>query len=341
VPPKAPAKNSQEGDYIETHEGLFFAVKGNRHPEDRIIAYLRYIPSENGDRVLDEVRYRRLYDLDETTELIRESYPQYFSHVDWLGKSLQTVPREMIKRYYDPRQQLHNIRRDPKTSLEKTIIWFVENLSMESNVDFDHFGVSGSVLIGLHVEKSDIDLNVYGKNQGIKVYNALKKLRKESPRISPYTKHTVKNVVFNRWGDTGLDLDSLAETEIRKILHGTLDVRDYFVRLIPEPSEHDHRSKSLGQIKLTATIGDDEEMIFTPCRYKLDVVHSSIPYFESKPRELLSFRGKFTEQASLGELVEVRGILEKVTSNKEVFFRVVLGGKGDYLVPLDFLTGIL
>jgi predicted nucleotidyltransferase len=333
---KASVKNPQEGDYIETIEGLFFAVKGNRHPDDRIIAYLRYIPSVNGDRILNDVHYRRLYDLDETTKLIRESYPQYFSHVDWLDLPLQVVPRKMIKKYYEPRQQLNSLRKDPKTSLEKSIIWFVENLSKESGVDFDHFGVSGSVLVELHTEESDIDLNVYGKNHCIKVYNALKKLRKESPRISPYTIHTVKKVVYNRWGDTGLDLDRLAETEIKKILHGTIDKRDYFIRLIPEPSEHDNISKPIGHIKLTATIGDDEEMIFTPCRYKLDAVHSNIPYSESEPRELLSFRGKFTEQASVGELVEVRGVLEKVTSNKEVFFRVVLGGKGDYLVPLDF-----
>ena len=338
MPLKASRNNPQEGDYIETHEGLFFAVKGNRHPKNRIIAYLRYIPSENGDRELDGVRYRRLYDLDETTRLIQESYPHYFSLVDWLGISLQTVPRKMIKRYYDPRQRLMSLRNNPKTSLERSIIWFVENLSRESEVDFDHFGVSGSVLIGLHVDESDIDLNVYGKNNGIKVYNALQKLRKESPRISPYTKHSVKNVVDNRWEDTGLDLDKLADIETGKILHGLLDARDYFIRLIPETTYHSEASWPIRQIKLTATIGDDKEKIFTPCRYKLDTVHSITPEIEYMPSELISFRGKFTEQVSEGDLVEAKGTLEKVTSNQEVSFRVVLGGKGDYLVPLNFLN---
>ena len=338
MPLKASRNNPQEGDYIETHEGLFFAVKGNRHPKNRIIAYLRYIPSENGDRELDGVRYRRLYDLDETTRLIQESYPHYFSLVDWLGISLQTVPRKMIKRYYDPRQRLMSLRNNPKTSLERSIIWFVENLSRESEVDFDHFGVSGSVLIGLNVDESDIDLNVYGKNQGIQVYQALRKLRIESPRISPYSRLTVKDVVLNRWEDTGLDLDKLADIETGKILHGIFDERDYFIRLIPETYNHSEASWPIRQIKLTATIGDDKEKIFTPCRYKLDTVHSITPEIEYMPSELISFRGKFTEQVSEGDLVEAKGTLEKVTSNQEVSFRVVLGGKGDYLVPLNFLN---
>ena len=53
-----------EGDYVETLEGLLFAVKGLHHPEGLVIAYLRYIPDFNGDREGDSRRYRRIYDLE-------------------------------------------------------------------------------------------------------------------------------------------------------------------------------------------------------------------------------------------------------------------------------------
>jgi predicted nucleotidyltransferase len=52
--------------------------------------------------------------------------------------------------------------------------------------------------------------------------------------------------------------------------------------------------------------------------------------------ELLSFRGKFTEMTRVGDVVEARGALE-VVGGEEKRYRVVLGGKGDYLVPVRLL----
>jgi predicted nucleotidyltransferase len=50
--------------------------------------------------------------------------------------------------------------------------------------------------------------------------------------------------------------------------------------------------------------------------------------------QLLSYRGKFTEQAEKGDLVGVRGTLEEVVIRGERSFRVILGRKGDYMIPL-------
>jgi predicted nucleotidyltransferase len=330
----APIHAPEEGDYIETYEGLFFAVKGNRHPDDRIIAYLRYIPDQKGDRVRDGIRYKRLYDIDETTKIIQESYPQYFGYIDWLGFSLQVVPKSLIKRYYEPRKKLETLQKDPVSSLEKSIIWFVETLSRESNVYIDDFGVSGSVLIGLHTDESDIDLNVYGRTQGLQVYNALKKLKKESARISSYSRTTVQQVVNNRWGVIRKDVEVLSEIETRKNLHGLVDNRDYFVRLLLENPSETITSTPITDVILTATIGEDKEKIFTPCRYALNTVHKISPSVEVTPRELVSYRGKFTEQVSKGDIVEAKGILEKVLDKDGNYYRVVLGAREDYLIPI-------
>ncbi len=43
----------REGDFIETHEGLVFDVKGLVHPPERVIAFLRYYPSPKGKRKRD------------------------------------------------------------------------------------------------------------------------------------------------------------------------------------------------------------------------------------------------------------------------------------------------
>ena len=48
----------------------------------------------------------------------------------------------------------------------------------------------------------------------------------------------------------------------------------------------------------------------------------------------MSFRGKFTEQAKEGDVVEARGTLEEVEYSDRAIYRVILGGRGDHLVPI-------
>ena len=72
-----------EGDYLETKENhLFFDIKGYLHPRDRKICFLRFFPEQNGERIKEGKKYKKIYSLEERYLKIREKYPQYFfSHV--------------------------------------------------------------------------------------------------------------------------------------------------------------------------------------------------------------------------------------------------------------------
>ncbi|OGD52765.1 hypothetical protein A3K81_06695 [Candidatus Bathyarchaeota archaeon RBG_13_60_20] len=322
-----------EGDYIRTAEGLFFAVKGSRHPDSMVIAYLRYIPDEEGDRVLDGVRYRRVSDPDETTEYLRLRHPQYLNHVPMLGLTLQTVPLKRIERMYDPRERLGHVLQKPQPGLEATVKRLVEALSNGSGVPTRSFGVSGSLLIGLNREGSDVDLNVYGADEGRSVYKALRLLRSRKGWVQPYDAETVKEVLLRRWGKAGVDLDALAEVEVRKVLHGRVDGRDYFIRLLrPEPDAAP--SAPVGEAVFRARVTDSSCSIFTPCSYQLGMLEPVEPEGLGQVSEAVSYRGKFTEQALAGERVEIRGTLEKVRG-PDGRLRVVLGGARDYMIPLE------
>jgi predicted nucleotidyltransferase len=62
------------------------------------------------------------------------------------------------------------------------------------------------------------------------------------------------------------------------------------------------------------------------------------PQIDNVVTELMSFRGKFTEQTKKGDLVEFRGTLEEVKQvNQKKYFRVILGGTGDYLIPVKLI----
>jgi hypothetical protein len=319
-----------EGDYIQTVDGLFFAVKGGRHSADFVVAVLRYIPEETGDRVLDGVTYRRIYDLKESTEYLSSRYPDYINEIPWLGLETQSVPTCKIAKVYNPKNKLEEIVANPTTVLEKRIKRFVDSLSSSSGVDVCCFGLSGSLLIGLENEASDIDLNVYGEVEGRRVYDGLKTLREKENWVIGYDDVSVETVLVSRWGKTGLDLEKLRLIECRKILHGMVFGVDYFIRLLRE--EDNSTSIPLNAVTIRAKITDSSASIYTPCTYLVQSMSDEYPVTELK-----SYRGKFTEQVEKGDIVKVRGTLEKVTRDGGVYYRIIFGKAEDYLVSVDLI----
>ena len=81
-------------------------------------------------------------------------------------------------------------------------------------------------------------------------------------------------------------------------------------------------------------IVNDSEALFTPCCYQLtdvETVHGS----KVEPiKEIVSFRGRFCEQAKSGESVIAEGKLERVQQKgKDDHFRLLLGSKpSDHMV---------
>ena len=324
-----------EGDYLETVEGLFFAVKGFRHPRGMVIAYLRYIPDPAGERLHRGKRYRRVYDIEDTTELLKAKYPYYFGEVDYLGQSLQTVPVERIKKVYDPGTALKMIIENPRNHLEEAAKEFVSALIHESRVPLRYLGISGSLMTGFATKDSDIDLIVYGAREGRDLYEALSALRNKTEGFRAYNREEVEKIARSRWSDTGIDPRKFLDTEIKKVLHGFFFQTEYFVRLIGEPRDTESSSKPVHKTTCRGIISEDKDSIFTPCRYGLRELTVIDPKGSLDLSELLSYRGRFTEQAKKDDFVEFRGTLEEYILNDEKRYRVVLGTRGDYLVPAE------
>lgn len=53
-------------------DGLIFDVKGLIHPLNRVIAFVRYIPTHNGNRIRDGIRYQRMYRLEQRFAFLRQ-----------------------------------------------------------------------------------------------------------------------------------------------------------------------------------------------------------------------------------------------------------------------------
>mgnify|MGYP006910769107 CR=1 FL=1 len=85
---------------------------------------------------------------------------------------------------------------------------------------------------------------------------------------------------------------------------------------------------------MMAAGADASEAIFTPCVYKIeDVKFVAAQHTVSLPREIVSFRGRFCEQAKEGEKILAKGKIERVVTREgEAYYRLLLGRSGDFMV---------
>lgn len=337
----------REGDFLETTEGFIFDVKGFSHPPDRVIAYLRYVPDTVGSRVRLGVRYRKVYSLRDRERFLRENAPIYIFRSPVFNMEMQGVPLDRIRQIYNPQLKIKQLLESGvKDNVERDALEFVKLLSTRSKVPLGSMGLSGSILVDLHNENSDIDLIVYGRENSLRVYRVLEDLMSEDTDVKPYDYNELIKLYEFRSQDTSIPFKAFLQIESRKRIQGKFMGRSFFIRFLydwDEISEKygDRIYEPIGFCTVKAEILDDSESIFTPCRYIISNVQflSGVKVDPSQVREIYSFRGRFCEQAKVGDTVKASGKLEKVTClNGESWFRIVVGGdRGDYIIPEDFI----
>jgi predicted nucleotidyltransferase len=332
---------AREGDLLENAKGLIFDVKGLVHPPGRVVAFPRFIPTSQGIRKRGGVAYKKVYPLSERFEFLETHFPHYLVFDLVFGSRLCEVPTSDIKHYYDPVERLGELRGGSHLdNLEVDALHFLEILQDQAMVPWDKLGVSGSLLVKLHNSKSDIDLIVYGIGNCNETYAALKSLAKDAESVvKTYSREELKVLYDFRSRDTQVPFNDFAKTEHRKVLQGKFLQRDYFIRCIKDWDEVEERygdtvCEEIGHAKIRATVSNDSEAIFTPCRYSVENVRLLGGKGGEAVTEVASFRGRFCEQAVAGEKVVAQGKVEKVQrKDGETFFRLLLGGK-----PSDFMA---
>ena len=166
-----------EGDFVETIEKLIFDVKGLVHPPDRVIAYVRYVPDTRGDRVKSGVKYRKIYSLAERENFLKTNFPHYLYRDPVYNALLQAVPLDRILKVYKPSERLKELLKTHELdSVEESALELALSIKEESGIQLESVGVTGSVLVGLHREDSDLDLVVVGEREGRRVYEAMRSL---------------------------------------------------------------------------------------------------------------------------------------------------------------------
>jgi len=333
--------NAREGDLIETASNIIFDVKGLVHPPKRVVAFIRYIPDPNGHRKRGGKRYRKIYALAKRYDLLKREYPQYLVNDPVFNTLLCEVPIQDVKIHYQPTQGLQGIRnRNNLDEAETTALQFIETLKMNAGVPWNKLGISGSILVKLHEPSSDIDIIVYGSETGYKVQMTMKEMLEDRDSLfNAYDMDGLRELFEFRSKDTITSFEDFVRTDSRKVSHGKFMGKDFFIRFIKDHKEiNEHYGniiyKPAGNARIKATVVDDSEALFTPCIYKLANVKILEGSKVDPIEEIVSFRGRFCEQAISGEDVIAQGKLENVQQEgKQDHFRLLLGSKpSDHMI---------
>jgi len=228
----------------------------------------------------------------------------------------------------------------PKDLLAENALALVSLLGQTANVPLENLGISGSLLYGLHHSTSDIDIVVYGETEGRAVRQALRHLLDDpSESVYPLDRDQLMALHVSHQPELPLTLADFARIQSRKVNEFFFKEFQCFIMFVKWPEQWGERYtdpsfEQLGSAEIRARVKEDQDSIFTPCRYFVEDVSFLDGGLESDLREVISFRGLFSDQARAGEWVLAKGSLERVIpQSAPVYYRLTVGGQvGDYLV---------
>lgn len=333
-----------EGDFLETKEnGLIFDVKGLIHPKNKIICFLRYYPDSNGERVRKNTRYSKIYDLKERYDFLKKKHPEYIFNSPELDMDLQGVNIQDLITIYKPNNCFKSLKSiNILTKNQQNALDLCDLIIDNSQLDDDDIGISGSIMVGLDKDDSDIDLIIYGTESGKNLQGDLMRLyNNENNSFRMYNLVEYKKHYEFRAGKSNISFEDFMKSEERKLHNAKFHGTDVFIRYIKSPQDWpkkftNYRYKNYGRIKIEAEVIKATDSIYTPCTYEIKTEKLLEPPASSQEidlgeiREISSYRGRFCEQAQQGDRVLVEGKIEKViVKNQKEYFRLQLG-ESDY-----------
>jgi predicted nucleotidyltransferase len=335
------SRDFRDRDYLLTEDDLFFTVIGNVHPNDRVLAYLKYLPSPRGRwrrgarRYRRSMRYYSASNVTETIDFLRRKHPRYVFHSEPYNMELSAVPLDAIAHHFRPDERLRELRDATQLdSLERKAIKLASLMSEASGVSMDRLGVTGSILVDAHsLRFSDIDLVVYGRNESRRVKEALlmlykrersevERLRgerlstwcKEQSIVHPFTVSEARGLYVRKW-NKGLFENTIFSIHPTKVEE---EVTDRYGEEFYTPQ---------GIIEAKAKVVDCTDSYFLPAIYAVDNVHSEGATHLDGVAKVVSFEGLYADIAENGEEITVRGKLEHVSdrSGSLKYRRILVG----------------
>ncbi|AKG92550.1 Uncharacterized protein conserved in archaea [Geoglobus ahangari] len=305
--PSSSGKPIRLRDFIRVGD-LFFSVVGYRNDES-VKCFLRYAPGKGG-RFKDGREYRKLS--HEEAIAVGE---RYFSPKEGVFRVNHTEIDEVFK----PEERLS----EAMDSEVRKVVDFLHEIPREE------MGVTGSRLIGLKGQESDVDFVVYGRYW----FEARERIKRgiERGELSEPDDETWEFIFRKRKPPLSYEAFLLHERRkyhrafIGSTYFDLLYVRGYEELNKPIPEEV---GTKLGKMRVVARVISDRDVFDYPAYYPVD--HPEI-------RAVLSFTHTYAGQVFEGEVLEAYGQLEEIDGERYLIVGTKRETEDEYIVSRTLL----
>jgi hypothetical protein len=283
----------------------------------------------------------------ETFRLLEKEYPHYLFYSPFYNVLMTAVPTEYIARHYRPEDKLVIILKSKRQDLlQKKLTRFVSLLAEKSGVPTDSFGITGSILLGIHrLSMSDMDVTVYGHKNSLAVKRALiNDYSVKNSEVKKFEGSTLTAWCKSKTQSHPLTFSEAQEIFSRKWNMGVFEDTKFSVhpvKLEDEVNEEyaDKVYEPMGTVTVGAVIHENSDSIFLPAVYQVREAKVVKGPQVTDIEEIITYEGIYGDLAEIGETVLVKGKLEQVTDKKSrrKYHRILVGspeGKGSEYVKL-------
>lgn len=302
-------------DFIQTKEGLIFAVVSYQDHGNKVGCFLRYAPDDNGWHKVNT---------EQANQLLESKFPQYLFRSKQVDAYYHAVEVDDIVVHHQPETRLKEVLdRVPYDEIEKKLHKLIPILN-EFGVPTDSLGLTGSMLIHQQKATSDIDLAVYGRASFQKARSAIRQAI-DYGVIEKLDLGLMQDNFERR--ESELRFDDFSWHEERKYNKAAIENTKFDIGMVCLKNELEidrDQYQKLGPRTFKTQIIDDKRAFDFPANYLVT---------DEETPEVLSFTHTYIGQAQQGELVEMSGMVERNVSTGQC--RLVIGStreaQGEYI----------
>jgi len=302
-------------DFIQTKEGLIFAVVSYQDHDNKIGCFLRYVPDGDGWRKVNT---------QQANDLLQGSFPQYMYHSQKVDAQFHAVSLQDISHHHQPELRLKELlQREPRDEIEKKCHKLIPVLQ-QFGVQIEALGLTGSMLINQQKSTSDIDLVVYGRQ----AFQQTRLAIQQAITLGLVHKLDISLMQDNfERRSSELGFDEFSWHEERKFNKAAIENCKFDIGMVcleDEKESDPHHYQKVGPRTFRTQVMDDKRAFDFPACYLVNDQETPV---------VLSFTHTYIGQAQQGELVEVSGMVERNTSTGQC--RIIVGSnreaQGEYI----------
>ena len=301
-------------DYVLS-SGCYGAIVSHHTEDNKVLVTIRYIKDNSGET--------KKYSYEAATEYLKQHKPDYLFHSKALDVNIHAIPIDEIEEIYKPAETVNKLTKITNKDRKQAAAISAYELILESGIDANYLGITGSLMLGLHNEDSDIDMVVYDHESFHRIRYFL---------TEKMDNHHELKLSDEMWLDSysrrncEISFSEYVFHEQRKYNKFCINNTKVDISLVSDEGDSIIEIGPFikkGREKIRAEIIDDMHAFDLPARYYID--NARIP-------EIVCHTATYIGQAFNGEKIEATGMVEVDQEGNQ---RLVIGtsreAKGEYI----------